>query len=270
MADDAALARLPEIDYLTYVETYADTPGVTVERLDGVRIRRSAIDDDYLNAVFGTRLGDVGPDGIAARIRGVVEQLGHDGRAFHWTIWPSDTPPDLAGHLVRAGFEDVGSDPLMVFDLPALGDPEPPPAGLEIREAIAGDDRLAVADFAVRSVGWDGDPGAPNPFASTFVRLAEEHPPRLRLFGGRVDGELVTVAALFTGSGVAGIYAVATDEAMRGRGYGRALTLAALQAGRAAGFRTAVLMASELGQPVYRRIGFRSVGRVSFLRWTGD
>jgi ribosomal protein S18 acetylase RimI-like enzyme len=68
---------------------------------------------------------------------------------------------------------------------------------------------------------------------------------------------------------VAGIYAVATDEPMRGRGYGRALTLAAMHAGREMGLDTAVLMASELGQPVYRRIGFREVGTVRFFRWPG-
>jgi ribosomal protein S18 acetylase RimI-like enzyme len=266
MTADADLARLVETDYLAYVETYAATDGVDLEDLDGVRIRRSAIDDDYLNGVFGTRLDGRGVDDAIGR---VIDRLGQGGRAFHWTIWPSDTPSDLSDRLATAGFEDLGTDPLMVFELAGLIESEPPPTGLSVAEAASEADLDAVADFAIRSMGWDGDPGTPNPFASTFVRLARERPPRLRLFAGRLDADVVAVAALFSGSGVAGIYAVATDAAVRGRGFGRALTLAAMRAGRDAGLRTAVLMASELGRPVYRRIGFREVGLVHFLRWPG-
>ena len=82
-------------------------------------------------------------------------------------------------------------------------------------------------------------PEPPTPFAATFLRLAAEDPPRWRLFGGWLDDEIVTTAALFTGSGIAGIYAVSTADAMRGRGYGRAATMAALHAGRDEGRRPA-------------------------------
>ncbi len=51
---------------------------------------------------------------------------------------------------------------------------------------------------------------------------------------------------------------VATIEAARGRGYGTAMTWAAI-ADAAPGVEIAVLQASALGRPVYERMGFRMV-----------
>ena len=265
--DDATLAALVAADYQAYVDAYADTPGVVVRRSHGIRMRWSdAIEDDYLDGVFGTIIDD--EDDVEARIRDAIATVGRRGRAFHWSVWPNDAPSDLADRLIAAGLEFAGTNPAMVLDLADLGPTETPP-GLVIREATDEATRVAIAEFATASVGWIAE-GRPNPFAATFVRLASEPSPRMRLFGGWLDDVLVSSSELFTGSGVAGIYAVATDEAMRGRGFGRALTLATLHAGREAGHGLAVLMASDLGLPVYRRLGFRPVGDVRFLRWPGD
>ena len=265
MTDDE-LCRLAEGDYLTYIDTFAETPGVDVLHVGGARIRRSAIDDDYLNGVFGAHLEPADADD---RIREVMDLFGERGQAFRWAIYPSDTPADLDERLAAASFDDTGDAPLMACDLAAIGEREAPPASLELREARDPDDLEAAADFAVRSTGWDAERHGPSPFGATFVRLAREHPPRMRLFAGWTNGVLVAVAGLFTGSGVAGIYAVATEEAMRGRGYGRALTLAALHAARDDGLAVSVLIASDLGEGVYRRIGFREVGRVRFRHHDG-
>ncbi len=266
MPRDAALATLAARDYQSYVETFADTPGVTVTTDGGVRIRRSAIDDDYLNGVFGAVLT---PAAVDSTIQATIDGFRRDGQAFHWMVWPDDRPPDLVEQLGANGLDRLDTIPLMTLDLATLGDPETPPLELVVREATDPAEQRAVAAFAVRADSWDR-PEPPTPFAATFLRLAAEHPPRWRMFGGWLDDELVTTAALFTGSGMAGIYAVFTADAMRGRGYGRTVTLAALHAGRDEGRTTGVLMASDLGLPVYRRIGFAVVGDVHVLRWPGS
>ena len=71
-------------------------------------------------------------------------------------------------------------------------------------------------------------------------------------------------AAGIIGTGVATINGPAAwigtiwvASAFRGRGLGRALTEAPIDAAEAAGCRTMILVATELGRPLYERLGFR-------------
>lgn len=72
----------------------------------------------------------------------------------------------------------------------------------------------------------------------------------------------MAVSQSFVDGPVAGIYTVATMPEHRGRGYGKALTLAALRGGRARGCRYGILQATEMGRPVYASLGFRVNGEV--------
>ena len=61
---------------------------------------------------------------------------------------------------------------------------------------------------------------------------------------------------------MAGVYNVATVQEARGRGIGRAVTATVLAEAVARGHRLAVLGSSDLGYPVYHRLGFREVSRL--------
>ena len=69
---------------------------------------------------------------------------------------------------------------------------------------------------------------------------------------------------------VAGIYQVTCLPEARGRGIGTAVTLAALLEARRRGYTIAILQASELGYPVYQRLGFRDYGRLNEYRYRGE
>lgn len=83
--------------------------------------------------------------------------------------------------------------------------------------------------------------------------------PGLMVYVARTGGELVSTATAWTRDGGVGIFNVATPPAHRGHGYGRAITEYAVRDGFAAGADLAWLEASQLGESVYRAMGFRQV-----------
>jgi GNAT superfamily N-acetyltransferase len=81
-----------------------------------------------------------------------------------------------------------------------------------------------------------------------------------RCYVGRLNGVPVASNMLFNGAGVASVFGVATVPQARGKGIGAAITLIAYNEARQMGYRHGVLFGTELGVPVYQRIGFRAVG----------
>jgi GNAT superfamily N-acetyltransferase len=70
------------------------------------------------------------------------------------------------------------------------------------------------------------------------------------------DGGIAGTGVVTINGPVAWIGTVWVAPAHRGRGLGRALTQAAIEAAEAAGCRTLVLVATERGRPLYEQLGF--------------
>jgi len=106
--------------------------------------------------------------------------------------------------------------------------------------------------------------GFPSGLIPALARMELGPPPEAlsaqRRYIGYLDDQPVAVSANLVSRGVVGIYAVATLPEARGRGIGAAMTRRAAQDGFAAGATAAVLQASPMGQPVYARMGFRTIG----------
>jgi predicted GNAT family acetyltransferase len=86
-----------------------------------------------------------------------------------------------------------------------------------------------------------------------------------RLFVGYVDGEPITCAAAYPTAPTTLVEMVATRTEHRGRGYGAVITATAADSNCDV---PAVLIASDDGQGVYERLGFRRISR--FTLWLGN
>jgi GNAT superfamily N-acetyltransferase len=216
--------------------------------------------DPYRNMVVSARFA---PGDVDRRIREIGAAYAARGTGFLWWVAPFHTPLDLGDRLLRAGLRFEGTAPAMAIDLAALPRDEAPPPGLEI---VPVRDAATLAEFIDVLAAEMGVPdGAPNPAARHHAALLEAIPRTLPgepvplRYLGRIDGRAVATSRIAIAAGVAGLYAVATLPDVRGRGIGRAMTLAALGAGRSIGLRIGVLQASDSGLPVYRRLGFRTM-----------
>ena len=166
-----------------------------------------------------------------------------------WSVDPPQ-PRDLAERLVARGFYWHGRTHWMWLDLRRMETNHPRPPGLRI-ELIE-------------------DEGADEHAPAAVVAVTRTRPRRVWRFAASLDGKPVGQSWLHltTGSlGVAGLYAVHVDPAARNQGVGKAVSLAACQFAQALGCRCAILNATDLGEPVYRRLGFQATGAGQTWWW---
>lgn len=168
------------------------------------------------------------------------------------SAWPT---PDLS----PVGFQLMGHPPLMVR--PA-GAPLPdPPAEMRI---VRVDDEQTAYDFEHTLIyGYPAPPLQPMD-AVTIMTPGALDAAGWQHFVGYVDGEAVATGSGYAGDRLVRVDNIATLESARGRGYGLALTAAAMAVDPA---KPATLIASDLGRPVYERLGFAAVLR--FTYWLG-
>lgn len=104
-------------------------------------------------------------------------------------------------------------------------------------------------------------------FMTTILRDSFGGDAAVRYYLARLNGDSIATAGLSLGGGVAGILSVATIPAARQRGIGAAVTLAPLLDARNEGYHLGVLQDTEMGYPVYARLGFTERFRYRNYVW---
>jgi ribosomal protein S18 acetylase RimI-like enzyme len=213
-------------------------------------------EDPRATSVLRIRL----PDGEAdAAIEELLTQLRGRRQGSVWWTWRGSRPADIGRRLRARGLEPWPAWPGMALDLDAL--PPPPVHDDFAVSAVRSADEFAGVLTVLEPLGMRGI------FAGAFERIGaregwDASVPVQHFVGRLADGRPVACATLCTAGDAAGIYAVAVAEEVRRRGFGRAISLAALQAGADAGHRFGVLQSSALGFGVYRGIGLTLVCRL--------
>ncbi len=160
-----------------------------------------------------------------------------------WTVWvpradaPVATALEDAGHVLDATPEAMAA-PLEELDLGR---------GAEGLDWTAPGDVDEMCSILEEAFHW---PPAP---AAALMRSLEH------VYVARLDGEPVACVAALDHAGDCGIWNVGTREAARGRGLASGLMRQALRDARERGCETTSLQATQLGRPVYRRIGYREL-----------
>ena len=164
---------------------------------------------------------------------------------------------EVEAELARLGFTSRTPLPGMTLAPDELADLGV--AGLTVQRA---GDEAALAEAAhVAATGFAAPVEALKPlYAAAALSLDG-----FEVYLGRVAGEAVTTAMGYRLGREVAIFSVATPPEHRRRGYGAAISAYAARMGFEQGADLAWLQTSELGEPVYRRLGFQHVVMHSLL-----
>jgi GNAT superfamily N-acetyltransferase len=213
------------------------------------------------NSAFHTNLK---PEDVDSTIEKFKERGQTSKVPLLWYIGPDTQPANIGKRLETHGFTTQGDGAGMAIDLLEMNENEPIPAGLEITEVK--DDKTLKTWCHIMCVGFNTPPEA-EPNIVKYVKRCLEYKLPMKLYLGILDGKPASTSGYFLGEGVVGIYFVATLPEFRKRGAGFAVTQKALKDGQALGYRVGILQASKMGEPVYKRMGFKEYCRVSTYVW---
>jgi GNAT superfamily N-acetyltransferase len=172
------------------------------------------------------------------------------GAVYLFSAWPT---PDLRAH----GWTLVDYQPLMLRPTGGEAPASPPELRIEEvhdKEGLRAFERVIVNGFPIAELVGQG------PGAAFKVEMLEDE--RQRLWVGWEGDQPVSAASAFVAAGVNNVTLVATLPEARGRGYGAALTWRATLADP---HLPAMLIATDDGRPVYKRLGYLSLFR--FTLW---
>jgi len=248
----------------TYYELLAvlqtSVPGGFWRRESDMIIYYSGLRVPLLNGILGPRFT---AENMSERVESAMSHFRSMRMPMRWLLGPSSSPPDLGELLSRQGLKQGWAIPGMVLDL-GLVDREPLPKGFEIQQITDMESLRACGDTLAEGFELRDDIGKGVSDAVVSYGMS----PTRRWFLGLLNGRAVTVSLLVLHKEFAGIYCVATVPEARGKGLGYAITREPLLTAKTEGYNIAVLEASIMGLPVYKRIGFRQLCDFKTYTWS--
>lgn len=258
--DERRLAQLNLFDFYRSQAAWSGAAGATAA-IDGVLLYGTATDFP-VTCNGAARLDPSTPDDVALDV--AVAWFAARGTGFTLQVEdPDGVDAGLVAAAEERGLVTLSHAPAMVCR--ARLDDAVAPDGVELRWVAAGsgddhdplaDDFVSVSDRAYQSLGMPA-----GVIEQVCVRrdlfAADGVHTVVATDGGRpVAAAQLQLSDPVDGIAVAGVYYVGTLEAARGRGLGELVTRAVTNLGFDLGAAFASLQATEMGAPVYRRMGY--------------
>jgi predicted N-acetyltransferase YhbS len=248
---DARVLRELEDNCLDWMAVFARLPGADVHDDPDCAWAVTDIAFPLCNSVMFPRFDDATAE---ARVDEILA-AGRERRVLQmWWTGPS-TPAAVTAALEERGVALAERMPGMALALE--GWTAPAPAG-EIRRVRTPADAEMFGQVLAAGFGMPAD------VAVAITRAAGElHDDRFVDLLVMEDDRPVASASAIVARGVVGLYDVAVVPNEQRRGLGTAVTVAALEAGRARGARHAILHSGAEGFGAYAKLGFETIGEMA-------
>jgi hypothetical protein len=162
---------------------------------------------------------------------------------------------DIVALLEEAGVSRFGNMPGMLLDAPLAEKPLAP--GISVERVTSEAQAREFADISGAAYATYGMP--PKIAREQFADAAFFRQTHVAAFLARIGDAASAAAMTMVSHEVAGVYWVGTTPEARGRGLAELCTRRAGNAGFEMGAKVAALQASVMGEPIYKRMGYREV-----------
>jgi ribosomal protein S18 acetylase RimI-like enzyme len=232
------------------------------EVYEGSDVKWTCTPGPLFNRIFAASFPE---DQANERIADVVGEFLSRGSKASWITGPSTRPANLGTRLEHCGFASSVDWVAMDADLDSIVTDLAEPDGCRIEEVR--DDPTLHAWIEAMCSGFGFGPDARESAHRHMSSMGFGDESALRHYVAYINDTPAAASTVFFGSRAAGVYFVATIPSARRKGLANAVTRRGLEESRRRGYATAVLQASRMGEPLYRKMGFvrRSTMGLYFL-----
>jgi GNAT superfamily N-acetyltransferase len=198
------------------------------------------------NYLFDARFDATTLDQSIRLIKGHIER---SEAPAQWFIGPGLNSIELSYSLTKNGFNKLVQWPGMVVELSKMNTDFHGPDNLSI-EIVKTEESLGLwVEIVSRAMFGNG-------FMSIELFRNFLTNSNVYFYLAFLDKIAVATSLLFISSGIGGLFLISTLPEYRNRGIGKAMTLAPLMDARKLGYQIGGLFATQLGEVIYRKIGF--------------
>jgi GNAT superfamily N-acetyltransferase len=257
--DDATLARLEHENMIeTMLGGARAAPGHVERRDGGVVMFATGLPVGLFNQVV-VEDATAGVASVAAAIAAAVATMRERGETYVVNLRRGTDDawrPLMADLGLGLPAEAAPLPGMALHPIPAPGAPSADPSRPDDHEIRLVTDQAGMEDhLRTGAVGF----GMPEAMLRAFVAADLWRQPGRAVYVGYAAGEPVSTGLGVRTGNTVGVYNIATIERARRRGYGAAMTVRVAADGAAVGCDVAILQSSEMGRPVYERLGYRTV-----------
>jgi ribosomal protein S18 acetylase RimI-like enzyme len=191
----------------------------------------------------------LGPTPPLERVLQLAREFFGDSEGGFGLLFEAEAQHPVEAEVLGRGWRVVEDEPALV--MPTLPAAPPRPEGLAVRRLREPAELATFLETATAGFGM-----APGSLDNMKPDASCIHDPLIAYFVGTWEGRPVTVAQYCSVEGIAVIAGVATLPAFRRRGFGQAITWAAIEEAAARGCTAATLNAGDMSYPLYVQMGF--------------
>ena len=194
---------------------------------------------------------------IDEQIKTLIRPFKDKKKPLFLTTGPSSKPENLKEHLEKNGIHHVQTQRGMALDLETYDEKFELPNNLVLKKV---EDETDLKNWLkIYTIGFDYSSSLGdfiyNQYGDKLINKKDD----MTHYIAYLNGKPVSTSTLFITDNIAGLYNIITIPEGRNNGLGKIMTKVPLEEGKKQGCKIAILQATELGVPLYSKLGFNEV-----------